>query len=97
MEGVVYWPPGNDETDGLLRRGGEGEGRRRVRVCVVASLSLRRPAGGSSGGGRRRRRGVGTVDEVAPLSVYTGHKTHHSCLGRPPTLLPANTHQPYRA
>lgn len=35
MEGVVYWPPGNDETDGLLRRGGEGEGRRRVRVCVV--------------------------------------------------------------
>lgn len=59
-------------------------------------LSLCRPAGGSGGGGGGRR-GVETVDEVAPLSVYTGHKTHHSCLGRPPTLLPANTHQPYQA
>lgn len=46
MEGVVYWPPGNDETDGLLPRERGGE---EVRTCVVVVSSRRRKW-------RRRRR-----------------------------------------
>lgn len=71
MEGVVYWPPGNDETDG------EGGG-----AYVVLFRRRKKERDGELMKWRHYR----CTRDTKPTTT-----TILAAIGRPPTLLPANT------